>query len=34
LPSQWKLLFGYEPLIAESFTDPESFKGTGYKPSG
>jgi hypothetical protein len=34
LPSQWKLLFKYEPLIAESFTDPESFKGTCYKASG
>ena len=34
LPSQWKLLFDYEPLIAESFTDPEAFKGTCYKASG
>ncbi len=34
LPSHWKLLFKYEPLIAESFTDPESFKGTCYKASG
>ena len=34
LPSQWKQLFEYEPLIAESFTDPEAFKGTCYKASG
>ena len=34
LPSQWKELFKYEPLIAESFTDPESFKGTCYKAGG
>jgi hypothetical protein len=26
LPSQWKLLFDYEPLIAESFTDPEAAR--------
>jgi len=25
--------FGYQPLIAESFTDPESFNGTCYKAS-
>jgi Domain of unknown function (DUF4338) len=34
LSSQWKLLFAYEPLLAESFTDPASFKGTCYKASG
>lgn len=34
LPAQWMEHFGYEPLIAESFTDPESFKGTCYKASG
>lgn len=34
LPSQWQELFQYEPLIAESFTDPEAFKGTCYKASG
>lgn len=34
LPGQWRERFGYEPLIAESFTDPESFKGTCYKASG
>ena len=25
LPAQWMERFGYEPLIAESFTDPEAF---------
>ena len=34
LPSQWMERFGYEPLIAESFTDPESYSGTCYKASG
>jgi len=34
LPSQWRERFGYVPLIAESFTDPETFSGTCYKASG
>lgn len=34
LPAQWEERFGYRPLIAESFTDPESFAGTCYKASG
>lgn len=34
LPGQWMERFGYEPLIAESFTDPESYSGTCYKASG
>lgn len=34
LPAQWKNVFGYEPLFAESFTDPEAYKGTCYKASG
>ena len=34
LPKQWREHFGYAPLIAESFTDPESFAGTCYKASG
>lgn len=34
LPQQWEEHFGYRPLIAESFTDPESFTGTCYKASG
>jgi hypothetical protein len=34
LPAQWCERFGYEPLIAESFTDPEAFNGTCYKASG
>jgi hypothetical protein len=34
LPGQWQERFGYRPLIAESFTDPESYAGTCYKASG
>jgi len=34
LPEQWEDRFGYRPLIAESFTDPESFTGTCYKACG
>lgn len=31
LPAQWREAFGYRPLLAESFTDPESHAGTTYK---
>jgi hypothetical protein len=34
LPGQWREQFGYEPLIAESFTDPEAYHGTCYKAAG
>lgn len=34
LPAQWRASFGYEPLVAESFTDPEAYHGTCYKASG
>ncbi len=34
LPGHWKDHFGYAPLLAETFTDPESFEGTCYKASG
>lgn len=34
LPVQWQERFGYRPLIAETFTDPERFHGTCYKASG
>jgi len=34
LPEQWREQFGYEPLIAESFTDPEAYHGTCYKAAG
>jgi hypothetical protein len=34
LPDQWQERFGYRPLIAESFTDPEAYAGTCYKASG
>jgi hypothetical protein len=33
LPSQWAGRFGYQPLLAESFTDPEAHAGTCYKAS-
>lgn len=33
LPSQWLERFGYQPLLAESFTDPEAYAGTCYKAS-
>lgn len=34
LPGQWQERFGYRPLIAESFTDPEAYAGTCYKAGG
>lgn len=33
LPGQWQQRFGYRPLLAESFTDPEAHTGTCYKAS-
>ena len=33
LPDQWIEAFGYRPLLAESFTDPEAYAGTCYKAS-
>src|SRR5215213_4300280 len=33
LPAQWQQEFGYTPLVAESFTDPEQQAGTCYKAS-
>ena len=33
LSGQWQESFGYRPLLAESFTDPEAFAGTCYKAS-
>lgn len=33
LPSHWQERFGYRPLLAESFTDPEAYAGTCYKAS-
>jgi hypothetical protein len=33
LPEQWREQFGYGPLLAESFTDPEAYAGTCYKAS-
>lgn len=33
LPQEWLERFGYRPLLAESFTDPEAYAGTCYKAS-
>ena len=33
LPEQWQQRFGYRPLLAETFTDPEAYAGTCYKAS-
>ena len=33
LAEQWGQRFGYRPLLAESFTDPEAYAGTCYKAS-
>ncbi len=33
LQAQWQERFGYQPLLAESFTDPEAYAGTCYKAS-
>jgi hypothetical protein len=34
LPRLWFESFGYEPLLAETFTDIEAYEGTCYKASG
>ncbi|MEZ5328274.1 MAG: DUF4338 domain-containing protein [Verrucomicrobiales bacterium] len=31
LPEQWQAIHGYRPLLAESFTNPESHAGTCFK---
>jgi hypothetical protein len=33
LPACWQERFGYTPLLAETFTDPEAHAGTCYKAS-
>ena len=33
LPEHWSGSFGYRPLLAESFTDPDAYAGTCYKAS-
>lgn len=33
LRQQWEQCFGYRPLLAETFTDPEAYAGTCYKAS-
>jgi len=34
LPSDWQQRFGYPVLVAETFVDPQRFRGTCYKASG
>ena len=34
LPAHWFAQHGYAPLLAETFTDPESHAGTCYKAAG
>jgi hypothetical protein len=34
LAEQWRKNFGYEPVMAETFTDIEQFHGTCYKAAG
>jgi len=34
LPEHWNKAFGYRPLLAETFTDIERFRGTCYKACG
>jgi len=34
LPALWRGKHGYEPVLAETFTDPELFRGTCYRASG
>ena len=34
LPEQWEERFGYRPLLAETFTDPEHHAGTCYRAAG
>jgi len=34
LPAQWEEVFEYRPLLAETFTDPETHEGTSYKAAG
>jgi hypothetical protein len=34
LPGQWREKYGYEPLVAETFTDPTTHQGTCYKAAG
>jgi predicted transposase YbfD/YdcC len=33
LADQWQERFGYRPVLAETFTDPEAYEGTCYKAS-
>lgn len=34
LTAQWREHFGYEPVLAETFTDPDAYAGTCYKAAG
>jgi hypothetical protein len=31
LPADWEQRYGFEPILVETFVDPERFKGTCYK---
>jgi hypothetical protein len=34
LPEAWEARMGKRPLLAETFVDPEGYKGTCYHASG
>ena len=34
LPEDWRLQFGHPVLLAETFVDPQRFRGTSYKAAG
>jgi len=34
LPGDWQIHFGYPVLLAETFVDPQRFRGTCYKAAG
>lgn len=34
LPQDWREHFGYEPVLAETFVDPQIYRGTCYRAAG
>ena len=34
MKEDWQRIYGYQPLVAESFVDPELFRGSCYRASG
>ena len=34
LPQAWEARYGKRPLLAETFVDPEGYKGTCYHAAG